>query len=126
MAPLARGQPGYFDSSAWGEGPWEGEVYSIEGERLPSLMSWTWLCLPAWNRRGRRRNQDRELEKEGGEGAGKKKPGERPILKVTPLVPALPHHTPKPRHWAIGCGDKVCVVCDRKPLGIQGSRGEAR
>lgn len=25
-----------------------------------------------------------------------------------------------------GCGDKVCVVGDRKPLGIQGSWGKAR
>lgn len=32
MALPARGQPGYFDSSAWGEGPWEGEICSGEAE----------------------------------------------------------------------------------------------
>lgn len=51
MALQAQGQPGDFDSSAWGEGPWEGEMYSVAGG--DSLMSWTWLRLPAQNRKGR-------------------------------------------------------------------------
>lgn len=81
MALPARGQPGYFDSSAWGGGPWEGEIYSVDAERLPSLMSWTWLCLPAWNRRGRKRNRGKELEKEGGEGAEEKESWRRTYFK---------------------------------------------
>lgn len=39
MALQAQDQLGYFDSSAWGEDPWEGDVYSMEEEKTLSLMS---------------------------------------------------------------------------------------
>ena len=68
MALQARGQSGYFDSSAWGEGPWEGEMYRVAGG--DSLMSGIWLRLPARNRRGRRRTRQG-----AGKGRGRRSQG---------------------------------------------------
>lgn len=57
--------------SAWHQGLGE-EKSTVWRERASALMKCTWLCLPAWSRRRRRRNQGKELEKEQGEEAGEK------------------------------------------------------
>lgn len=61
----------------------------------------------------------RSWKRSGEKEPGENKSGEEPILKVTLLGSSSPHHTPKPRHRATGCGDKVRVVGGRKPLGSQ-------
>lgn len=71
VALRAQGQLGHVDFSARGKGL--GEEKSIGWkDRASSLMKCIWLRLPAWNWRKRRRNQGKELEKEGGEEAGEK------------------------------------------------------
>lgn len=97
------------------------------GGRKNSVSDELNLALPSrLEQKKERGTRARSWKRKGEKKLGKNKPGKNLFWKSLFLVPALPYHTPKPRHWAIGCGHKVYVVSDGKPLGIQSSWGEAK
>lgn len=93
-----QGQLGYFDSSAWGEGPREGEIYSVEGERDSVSDELDLALLGTGEGEGgtRTRSWKRKREKK----LGKNKPGKELILKVTLFGSSSP--LPHPKTQALG------------------------
>ena len=97
MALQARGQSGYFDSSAWGEGPWEGEMYRVAGG---DSDEWD-LASPSSSEQEREKeDKARSWKRKGEKEPGENKSGEEPILKVTLLGSSSP--PPHPKTQALG------------------------